>query len=82
MKAITILNKIKEEEVCSIARAELLTKALHREEKLNKEQAIRFMPLYGKFDIVNADLFSTGEFKPDLCNNEQMGIDELINLFK
>lgn len=82
MKAITILNKIKEEEACSIAKSELLTKALHREGKLNKEQAVRFMPLYGEFDIVNADLFKTGEFKPDLCNNKRMGIDELIDMFK
>ena len=82
MKANTILNKIKREDACSIATAELLTKALHREGKLEITQAIRFMPLFGKFDIVNADLFKTGEFKPSLCNDKQMSIDELIEMFK
>lgn len=81
MKAITIMNKIKKENGCSIHTAELLTRALHRENKLPTNQAIRFKPLYGKFDIVNADLFTTGEFKNELCSIDDMDIDDLINEF-
>ena len=81
MKAITIINKIKKENGCSIHTAELLTNALHRENKLPTNQAVRFKPLYGKFDIVNADLFTIGEFKNDLCCFDDMSIDDLMEKF-
>ena len=76
MKANTIINEIEKAGACSIAQAELLTKALHRENKLPESQAIRFRPLIGDFDIVNASLFITGNFETSLC--EKIGnIDEL-----
>lgn len=77
MKAATILKKIETTQCASIAQTELLTKALHREGKLPETQAIRFMVLFGKFDIVNADLFKTGRFDPELCEGKQMTIEEL-----
>lgn len=80
MKAITIMNKIKKANECSIATAELLTKALHREDKLSDDQAVRFRPLYGDFDIVNSDLFITGEFKNELCE-DPMDINTMIERF-
>lgn len=60
MKAITIIKKIQAENGCSIARAELLTKAMHREGILPSSAAIRFRPLFGDFDIVNADFETNG----------------------
>ena len=66
MTATTIINKIKKENACSIHRAELLTNALHREGRLPKEQIIRFRPLFGDFDIINADFVENG-FKKELC---------------
>ena len=55
MKAITIVKKIEKENACSIHTAELLTDALHREGRLPNGYAIRFRPLFGDFDVVNAD---------------------------
>ena len=81
MKAQTIIKRIEKEQACSIATAELLTRALHRENKLDKEQAIRFRPLFGDFDIVNADLFETGEFKNHLCYDIGT-IEDLKEMFK
>lgn len=81
MKAATIIKKMLATQTASIAQTELLTKALHRENKLPQEQAIRFMLLYGKFDIVNADLWTTGKFNPELCEGSQMSIDELAARF-
>lgn len=80
MKAQTIINRIEKEQSCSIATAELLTKALHRENKLDANKAIRFRPLYGDFDIVNADLFMCGEFKLELCSDIGT-IEELKKMF-
>lgn len=81
MKAATILRKMEATQVASIAQTELLTKALHREGKLPGTQAVRFMLLYGKFDIVNADLWKTGRFDPELCEGAQMSLEELIARF-
>ena len=67
MKASTIIKKIETTNTASVAQTELLTKALHREGKLPQEQTIRFRPLFADFDIVNADLFTTGKFKTELC---------------
>lgn len=69
MKAKTIILKIEKEQACSIAAAELLTRALHRENKLDINKAVRFRPLFCDFDIVNADLFRTGEFNLNLCSD-------------
>lgn len=55
MKSKTIVEKIKRENACSVHTAELLTNAFHREGKLSADKAIRFKPLYGTFEIVNAD---------------------------
>lgn len=55
MKSTTIIAKIADTQMCSIATAELLTKALHREGRLSLDRAVRFRPLYGDFDIVSAD---------------------------
>lgn len=82
MKSSTILMKIKKENACSVNTAELLTKALHREGLLKKDRAVRFGVLYGKFDIVNADFFETGEFESALCNGDWLDIDELIEYLK
>ena len=77
MKAETIINKIERSQVCSIHDAELLTSALHREKKLPAECAIRFRPLYGDFDIVNADYEEIG---PVRAYSENMNIETLKNL--
>lgn len=60
MKAITYINRIKKENGCSIHTAEMLTKAFHREKLLGDDLAIRFRPLFGDFDIVNADFLTVG----------------------
>jgi len=60
MKAITYINKIRKENACSIHTAELLTKALHRENIMSETKAIRFRPLFGDFDVVNADFLNVG----------------------
>lgn len=80
MKAITIIKKIEKNGKTSIAQVELLTKALHREGRLAEDSAIRFRPLYGDFDIVNADWMITKEFNLDLCEPIG-GIEELKNRF-
>lgn len=81
MKAKTIIKRIKEKRMCSIKDCELLTKALHRENLLSYNKAVRFMPLYGMYDIVNSDLFLTGNFNSDLCENNKMTIDEIEERF-
>lgn len=81
MKAITILNRIKEKGSCCILDAENLTRALHREGKLDENKAIRFRPLYSCFDIVNADLWSSGQFNAKLCEGLNLTIDDLITRF-
>ena len=60
MKAINYICKIKSENACSIETAEKLTRALHRENLMNESLAIRFRPLFGDFDIVNADFTKVG----------------------
>ena len=80
MKAITIIKKIEKSGKTSIAEVELLTKALHREGRLTENKMVRFRPLYGDFDIVNADLMVTKEFNLDLCEPIG-GIEELKNRF-
>lgn len=80
MKAITIIKKIEKEKGTNIAQVELLTKALHREGRLPENKMVRFRPLYGDFDIVNADLMVTREFNLDLCESIG-GIEELKNRF-
>lgn len=80
MKAITIIKKIEKNGKTSIAQVELLTKALHREGRLPEDSAIRFRPLYGDFDIVNADWMVTKKFNLDLCETIG-GIEELKNRF-
>jgi hypothetical protein len=74
MKAATYIEKIEREQTCSIDTAEKLTRAAHREGLLESEKAIRFRPLYADFDIVNSDLFVTGEFNKDVC--EKVGTIE------
>lgn len=81
MKSASIMELIREKGECSIRRAELLTQALHREKKLSEDQAIRFRPLFGDFDIVNADLFKTGIFRPGLCESNAYSIEQLIARF-
>lgn len=78
MKASTMIKNAVQKGEFSIAKAELLTTALHRENKLPKNQAVRFRPLMGDFDIVNADLFATGEFISNLCRP----IGSIENLMK
>lgn len=80
MKAITIIKKIEKNGKTSIAQAELLNKALHREGRLPENKMVRFRPLYGDFDIVNADFIKAGEFNLDLCEPIG-GIEELKNRF-
>lgn len=80
MKAITIIKKIKKNGKTSIAEVELLTKALHREGRLAENKMVRFRPLYGDFDIVNADFIKAGEFNLDLCESIG-GIEDLKNRF-
>ena len=80
MKAITIIKKIEKNGKTSIKQAELLNKALHREGRLAENKMVRFRPLYGDFDIVNADYIKTGEFNLDLCESIG-GIEELKNRF-
>lgn len=72
MKAATYVKKIKEANGCSILLAENLTHALHRENRLIKELAIRFRPLYGDFDIVNADFATAG-----IKSSESITLEEL-----
>lgn len=60
MKAITYVNNIKKENACSILTAQKLTKALHREGIMDESLAVRFRPLFGDFDIVNADFEKNG----------------------
>ena len=80
MKSSTIMNRINAAQECSIATAELLTNALHREGKLDEEKAVRFRPIIGDFDIVNKSLFTTGKFEKELC--ESVGsIDDLQKKF-
>lgn len=81
MKAITYMKKMKEQGYTNIQQTEGLTRALHREGKLDASQVVRFSLLYGKFDIVNADYFQTGEFNPALCNSGWLTIDELMDYF-
>lgn len=78
MKAITILNKIKKEQACSIHTSELLNKALKREKKLREKEAIRFRPLYGDFDIVNADYLKNGLKEQYMA---PMTFDDLYKIF-
>lgn len=80
MKAITIIKKIEKNGKTSIAEVKLLTKALHREGRLAENKMVRFRPLYGDFDIVNADLMVTKKFNLDLCESIG-GIEELKNRF-
>lgn len=81
MKSSTIIKNAFTTNQFNIAKAELLTKALHKEGKLPKNQAVRFRLLQGDFDIVNADLFKTGEFNSSLCR--PIGnIEKLIKEFK
>lgn len=60
MKAINYIKKIQSENACSIHTAELLTAALHREERLSPKWAVRFRPMYGDFDLVNSDFEKVG----------------------
>lgn len=60
MKAITYVKKIREQNACSIALAENLTRAMHREGIMDESLAIRFRPLFGDFDLVNADFEKVG----------------------
>lgn len=80
MKAITIIKKIEKNGKTSIEQVELLTKALHREGRLAENKMVRFRPLYGDFDIVNADFIKAGEFNLDLCESIG-GIEDLKNRF-
>lgn len=80
MKAKTIILKIEKQASCSIREAELLTNALHREKLLEENRSVRFRPLYGDFDIVNSDLFTTQVFRQDLY--EKIGnIEDLKTRF-
>lgn len=72
MKAINYINKIIKDNACSIHTAELLTKALHRENIMSDTLAIRFRPLYGDFDIVNSDWLSVG-----ITHNAPITMEEL-----
>lgn len=81
MSSQEMMNRILESQSCSIGIAEGLTKALHKENKLDKRKAIRFRPLFGDFDIVNADLWETGRFDATLCEDGIFTIEQLINRF-
>lgn len=63
MKAATYISKIQKEQVCSIATAEKLTEALHREGLLDENLVVRFRPLFGDFDIVERSWFTVQESK-------------------
>lgn len=79
MKSATYIQKIEKEQACSIATVEKLTAALHREELLDKELVIRFRPLFGDFDVVNAGWFETQK----MSFHQPIGsIKELANLVK
>lgn len=77
MKALNILKKIKLENTCSIATADQLTKAIHREHLLGEKEAIRFKPLFGRFDLVNADWRENG-FDPRFHHIDFEDVDDLI----
>lgn len=81
MKSSTIIKKIKTEGVCSEHTAELLTHALHREGKLEKDRIIRFSILQRKFDVVNADYLKTRKFNMEICTG-WMEFDELMEYLK
>ena len=81
MKSSTILNRMQSSNTASIAQVELLTKALYREHKLPNDRAVRFRPILGDFDIVNRDLWKTGEFIP--CKCKHIGsISDLLTMFQ
>lgn len=79
MKSITILNRIKKEESCSLHDIDLLTKALKRENKLREKESIRFRLLYGDFDIVNNDFENVGVTKQYM---PPMSFNDLYDIFK
>lgn len=58
MKAIKYIEKIEKENACSIHTAELLTKALIRENILDSRLCVRFRPLYGDFQIIETIWFT------------------------
>jgi hypothetical protein len=58
MKASTYISKIQKEQICSIATAEKLTEALHREGLLDENLVVRFRPLFGDFDILEKSWFT------------------------
>lgn len=55
MKLTTILNKVKSENRCSIATAEMINQKLHEEHLIPDQMVFRFRPLYGDFDLVTRD---------------------------
>lgn len=55
MKATTYIQKILAEGACSVATAEKLTEALHREGLLHPHLSVRFKILFGNFDIVETE---------------------------
>ena len=80
MKSITILNRIKSTERCSINDTNLLTRALHREGKLDTDKAVRFKVLLAEFDIVNADF---EKLDAPLISYEDLGkFENVYNRFK
>ena len=81
MKSCTILCRMQSTNTASISQTELLTNALHREQKLATDTAIRFRPLFGDFDLVNADLWKTGEFIYEKC--KPIGtLNDLVFMFR
>lgn len=55
MKSETYIKKILAEGACSIATAEKLTEALHREGLLHPHLSVRFKVLFGDFDIIETE---------------------------
>lgn len=80
MKAMTYLKRIQKEQECSLHQIEMLTKALHRENLLKEEQAVRFRPFYGDFELISATWFTELKSVPELY--EYIGdIDKLVKRF-
>lgn len=80
MRVVTIIKKIEKENGCSIATAELLTRALHREKRLDNDLAVRFRPLFGDFDIVNISWFN--DWRITRVDNEDYRYIGTINNLK
>ena len=64
MKAITRINRIIENQKCSISECEKLSESLRREGRIREKETIRFCFLFGTFQIVNRDFMESEEITP------------------